>query len=105
MSKELEKIKAYVGFSIKSREIVFGADNLEKAKKKLKLIMVSKKLSESSKRGLEQLSKSLGLKIITFSDKDFNFIADSDRIKVVAITSQSLADAILSQRNNMEEQN
>lgn len=93
MSGNSSKIKAYVGFAKKSRAIIFGVDDIIKSKK-AKIILVSSALAESSKAKIEAYAKEKNVIIKNLDVKVFNDIMDNENIKTIAITSESLADAV-----------
>ena len=84
----MNKIKSYIGFAIKSKQVVYGADNILVSKKN-KLIVASIQLSQNT---LEKL-KNINVKIITLPHEIFEDL----NIKglVVSITNLSLAKAII----------
>lgn len=85
------KIKAYLGFAIKSRAIVYGVDNIEKNKPQL--IIYSANLA-SAKRRLENHAQKTKATIIMLDDKAFNELTNNERIKALAVLSENLAKAI-----------
>ncbi len=85
------KIKAYLGFAIKSRAIVYGVDNIEKTKPQL--IIYSANLA-SAKRRLENHAQKTKATIIMLDDKAFNELTNNERIKALAVLSENLAKAI-----------
>lgn len=86
-------IKTYLGFCIKSRAIVIGQDRLKASKDKIHLILycntasqnlidLGKRLAERSKCEYKQLD-------------DLQQYTNLDGCKIVGITNQSLAQAII----------
>ena len=93
MSLQIPKIKSYIGFAIKSREITFGVDDIVKTKKS-KLIIASKDLGESSLSKLEKFASEKNLEVILLDSADFVEIVQNENIKVVSVENKSLAEAI-----------
>lgn len=86
------KIKSYVGFAIKSNQVVFGVDNLEVFKKKLHLIIVSTDIAEKSMNRLQVVSKNKDAEILVFSDLED--LTSRKNCKAIGITNFELAKAI-----------
>ena len=93
MSGNFSKIVAYVGFAIKSKNIIFGTDDILKSKR-VKIILLSESLSDSSKSKIENYAKQKNIEVKNFKAEVFNEIINNQNIKAAAITNESLADAI-----------
>lgn len=93
MSGNFSKIKAYIGFAQKSRSLIFGVDDILK-NKKLKLILLSDNLAESSRAKLENYAKQKNIIIKLLKADDFYSLFSNESIKAVAIINENLADAI-----------
>lgn len=93
MSGNFSKIVAYVGFAIKSKNIIFGTDDIIKSKR-VKIILLSESLSDSSKSKIENYAKQKNIEVKNFKAEVFNEIINNQNIKAAAITNESLADAI-----------
>lgn len=83
----MNKINSYIGFAIKSRNIVYGADNILSSKK-CKLIIASENLSQNTINKLQTKN----IKIILLKEVDYNSL--NLRGLVVGITDESLSKAI-----------
>lgn len=92
MTANLSKIKAYVGFAIKSRQIVYGTDNILKTKK-IKLVIVSDDLADNGYEKISLHAQKCGALVVKFSSDDI-FEITGKSIKALAVMSESLADAI-----------
>ena len=93
MDLKVNKIKTYVGFAIKSKQIKFGIDEILK-NKFLDLILVSSELAESSKSKLENFASKTNSKLIELEQDQIDFVLNKTNVKVFAITNKGLADAI-----------
>lgn len=93
MSLQIPKIKTYIGFAIKSREIKFGVDDIVKTKNP-KLVLASKGLGESSLSKLKKFLDSKNMEVTLLDDADFAEIIQSENIKAVSIENNNLAEAI-----------
>ncbi|MBQ8424975.1 MAG: hypothetical protein IJX17_03015 [Clostridia bacterium] len=87
------KIKTYISFAIKSRNIVYGVDDILKSKQ-VYIIFKSNNLAENSKNKLEKFILDKDLFIINLTDNDIFDVLQKNAIKVFAITDKNLADAI-----------
>lgn len=84
----MDKINSYVGFAIKSKTIVYGADNILKSKN-INLILASEELSQNTMNKL----KNTNLKIINLPSAKYNSL--NLKGLVVGIKDKSLADVII----------
>lgn len=84
----MDKINSYVGFAIKSKTIVYGADNILKSKN-INLILASEELSQNTINKL----KNTNLIIINLPSEKYNSL--NLKGLVVGIKDKSLADAII----------
>ena len=86
------KIKSYIGFAIKSGQIVYGVDNI--LKKKSRLIIYSDQLGESSAQKLISYAQKLNLPAIKLNDTYIKELV-SEGVKALALTNIDLAKATL----------
>ncbi len=93
MSGNFSKIVAYVGFAIKSKNIIFGVDDIITSKR-VKIILLSDSLACSSRSKIESYAKQKNIVVKNFETEVFNEIINNQNIKAAAITNESLADAI-----------
>ena len=93
MRYQISKIKSYVGFAIRSREIKYGIDDIMAAKGS-KLILISKSLAESSYNKLGMFAKNNNISLILLESDEFAELVQSENIKAIAILNKGLADAI-----------
>ena len=89
-----EKIKSYIGFAEKSGNIVCGQDNILKSKK-VKLILISNTLSDSSKGKLENFATKQNIRLFVLNDCDLQFIYSKNGVKVLGVSEPNLADAVI----------
>ncbi len=86
------KIETYIGFAIKKGSVVFGCDSIETCRKKIKLILRTKSLSENSVKFLENIAKKRSCRIAEIDDYD---LLKKRNCKALAICDSSLANAII----------
>lgn len=87
------KIKAYIGFAIKSKSLVLGLDNMDK--KRLKLIIVSQSLSPNSLKEAERLREKNQCELISVQAEQMQELIEKDNVKAVALLNENLAEAIV----------
>ena len=97
---ELSKIKAYIGFSIKSRSIKYGVDDILKTKGE-SLILFSDSLATSSLEKLKNFASQKKCEVFEFSSDDFKMLFDgNESVKAVAVLDKNLAIAIKKNMTN-----
>lgn len=84
----MDKINSYVGFAIKSKNIVYGADNILKSKN-IRLILASEELSQNT------INKLHNTKICLLSLPSEKYNSLNLKGLAVGIKDKSLADAII----------
>lgn len=93
MNLEVNKIKTYVGFAIKSRSIIFGVDDIAKSKNS-HIILYSVLLGDSSKDKLIKFANNKNIEHYEFETQVFDELFENKNIKAIAITDKNLALAI-----------
>lgn len=83
-------VKKYVGFAIKSGQIVFGLNNTLAAKK-VKLIVISSNLSENSIKKIDRYVLKSGSKFVIINPDE---MIDIFGAKVAGVTNESLSAEI-----------
>jgi len=94
----LNKIKSYLGLSIKSGKIVIGQDRLKDYNKKVHLIVVSPTASQNLKDLSLRLKEKFGCELIE-TKEDLESLLSRSGCKIVGLTMESLAQAVLTQTN------
>jgi len=89
----VNKIKSYVGFAIKSKSIVFGVDLIKE--KKVDLIIYASSLAIASKQKLINAAEVNKCERLELSDEIVENLVNSSNIKAFAITNKELAKAII----------
>ena len=90
---EITKIKSYLGFAIRSNQVIYGLDNILVCKKKIHLILVSNSISDNSLEKVKALSikKNYDYILLPVSLEE---LTKRQNLKVLAITNFELAKAI-----------
>jgi ribosomal protein L7Ae-like RNA K-turn-binding protein len=87
------KIKTYINFAKKSRNIIYGLDDIIKSTK-VKLVIVSSDLAEKSGNKINKFVLENNIFKIDLEQNEFYELLQVDAVKVFAITDINLAKAI-----------
>ena len=98
MKPQLSKIKTYIGFAIRSRQIIYGVDDIIKRDFK-GLVLMSNALAESSANKLKSYVTYAGGQVLSFEAEEFAELF-GENIKAAAITDNNLAVAIKKNMTN-----
>ena len=85
--------KKYFTFALKSGNVVFGTDNIIKAKK-IELVIVSNSLSENAKSKLENFAQKKHCLIETLDDEQLFELVQNQAVKAFAILDFNIAKAM-----------
>lgn len=91
MQESINKLKTYLGFSIKSNSIVFGYDNITKSKKNFDVVIFC---SSASEKHIYPILN-MGHKCVKLKQLVLGEIIGRDNVKVVAIKNYNLVKAVL----------
>ena len=94
----MSKIKSYLGLCVKSGGVVIGQDRLKQNTKKIYLLVLSPTATQNLKDLSFRLSEKFGCELIMTNSVLEELICKTG-CKIVGITNNSLADAILTQEN------
>lgn len=95
----IEKIKPYVGFAIKSNAVCYGIDNL---KKNVKFVLFSETISENTIAKIKKFCEELNILCIQLNLEQSKILPSG--VKVLGIKNINLAKAIMGELK-MEEDN
>ena len=98
MKPQLSKIKTYIGFAVRSRQIIYGVDDIIKRDFK-GLVLMSNALAESSANKLKSHVTYAGGQVLSFEAEEFAELF-GENIKAAAITDNNLAVAIKKNMTN-----
>ncbi len=89
----MNKIASYLGFAIKSRNIIFGFDNLCETKKKIVTVITDNTINNKLKDKLIQLCEYRKWELLTLNDCTLSDLLNRN-CKMVGVTDVHLAQAI-----------
>lgn len=96
----MNKIKSYLGFAIKSKNILIGQTQLKLNKKPLSLVMVC----NSASNNLKDLAKHVANKFkaeLIITKPILSEITNLDNIKIIGITDENLSKAIIENKEKI----
>lgn len=88
------KFQAYIGFSIKSREIIYGSDNIVISKKNIQLVIIDETTNVKVVNKLISFCDSKNIMLIK-SKFTLSELTTRDNVKVVGLLNKNLAKAII----------
>lgn len=94
----IEKIKAYIGFSIKSGKVIFGSDRLFEGRIKPRLTLISSTQNEKVTRKVIKFCESNDIEVIKL-DIELESLINFRNCKVLSVVDENLSNAI---KNEME---
>ena len=96
------KIKSYLGFSIKSKQIIFGIDNIENSRTKPNLVIACKTLSENGKNQVLNYCKKNDITLISPKAITLSELVSRNNCKIVGLKNGNLSEAILNCEQEIE---
>ena len=92
---ERSKIETYLGFCIRSRKIIFGAETIEKQKKGVYLLIIDGGIGKNSLKPMVKAQETLGCPLYITETGALAEWVHRPAVKAVAITDKNLATAML----------
>ena len=94
-SLQSRKIDSYIGFAVRSGSVIWGLDELLAAKKRVYLIMRDADMGGSSARKADRKAQSENIPLLICKGGEIAHAVHKENVKLIALTSKELADAIL----------
>ena len=91
----INKVKTYLGFAIKSNKILFGYDNIITYKKNQKLILVSSSVNEKVSTKINSFAERKNISIINLTDITVEELIGRENSKIISVLDENLSDAII----------
>ncbi len=92
---EIGKIDCYINFAVRAGKVIWGVDNLERARRTPQLILIDESLGANSAKQLSLYCQRKNAKSLKLPSDYLNNLLKRSNIKVLSITDESLANAIL----------
>ena len=93
---QTSKISTYLGFCLRARKIVFGAEEAEKQKRNVFLLIMDEGVGKSSQKSMLKAKENLGCPLVVAAPDALGQALHRPAVKAVAIQDKNLAEAILS---------
>jgi len=93
---EKSKIETYLGFSIRSRKIIFGAEMIEKQRKGVFLLVMDGSIGKNSLKSIVNAQARLGCPLYITDEGALAEWVHPPAVKSAAITDKNLASAMIS---------
>lgn len=90
---EINKIKTYLNFAIRSRNIAFGVDDILKSRN-IEVVIFSDLLAETSRNKLNNFATKKQICILQVSGDEMKELLQNESVKAVGVTDKNLAKAI-----------
>ena len=88
------KLKSYIGFAIKSNQVIFGYDKLFENRKTPNIVIVCSTLNEKNTNKIIEFCNNHSIKCIKFNSLILGELISRDNCKVIAICNESLSKVI-----------
>lgn len=92
---ERSKIETYLGFCIRARKIVFGAESIEKKRKGVYLLIVDEAVGRDSLKSVLLAKERLGCPLYRTDKGVLGEWVHRPAVKAAAVTDKNLASAML----------
>ncbi|MBQ8309120.1 MAG: hypothetical protein IJX96_04730 [Clostridia bacterium] len=93
------KIETYLGFCVRARKIALGADEIEKQKKSVFLIVCDGGISQNTLKTLYKAQEKFACPLLTTEEGALGALLHKPAVKAAAVKDKNLALAILSVAN------
>ncbi|MEG1613488.1 MAG: hypothetical protein RR357_04920 [Clostridia bacterium] len=98
-TQSTSKIVSYIGFAARARKVVFGADSITKRCKRHRLIILCSTAGENTAKQIKSYAEKTNSPLIVLSGCTIEDILKKQNCKVIAITDENLAKAIIENNN------
>lgn len=94
---KIDKIKSYLGFAIRSGNVIFGSDKLFDTTKKSKLVIICSTQNEKVTNKVLKYCDEREIKSIRLDNLILADLVGRDNCKVIGVLDYSLASAIINE--------
>ena len=99
----IEKIRAYLGFSLRAGKLLFGVDDIETHKKKIHLLLIDAALAENSQKKVYKANEIFKAPLLTVEAGLLGDLVHRPQVKAIAVKDFNLAKAILQAAENQSQ--
>lgn len=94
---EINKVKSYISFSIRSGKIIFGVDKLLECKKLPLYVIICSTQNDKVTNKIIRFCRDNDIKYCKLQDLILSDIIGRDNCKVIGLTDPSLAGAVMNE--------
>ncbi|MGN0789327.1 MAG: hypothetical protein ACI4MY_05255 [Christensenellales bacterium] len=94
-SSNPDKISCYVGFAVKSGKVIWGLDMLKKSKKPPRIILIDGAIGNNSAKEAEFYADKYDVDVLFLPEGSLGAMLKRNNVKLIAVTDDNLAKAIL----------
>jgi len=98
--QEKSKLAAYVGFSVKSRNVVYGYENVIAAGRRVLLVLCDPSLGESSRKKILAFSERMKVETFFLKSDELSSYCGGKNVKCIGLTDPNLASAAQKELKN-----
>lgn len=91
----ISKIDSYVNFAVRAGKVIWGLDNLERARKNPVVVLYDEALGVSSAKQLAAYCEKKQVKSLQVPANHLNDLLKRENVRVLSVTDESLGNAIL----------
>lgn len=91
-----DKICTLVGFAVRARKVIFGADDILLSKKRKYLVISDETLSNRGSKNVREIARKCGSSLIISLVRSVEDMVYKTNCKVIAITDKQMAEALTS---------
>ena len=92
---ERSKIETYLGFCIRAKKIIFGAEMIEKQRKGVFLLVIDGNIGKNSLKTIVKTKERLGCPLYITDEGSLSEWVHRPAVKAVAVTDKNLASAMV----------
>ena len=96
-----DKLATYIGFSIKSRNILYGYEKVSATRKAVYLILVDEAIGESSAKKIASCAEKRNIPIYSLQKDRLSQYCGGRNVKCIALTDRGLASGAINLLNNI----
>ncbi len=91
----INKVDTYVGFAVKSGNVIWGLDMLKKAKKAPFVILIDEQIGQNSLKQVNLYAERNNVEIVVLPAEHLNNSLARTNVKILSVCDENLAKAIL----------
>ncbi|MBQ9145430.1 MAG: ribosomal L7Ae/L30e/S12e/Gadd45 family protein [Clostridia bacterium] len=98
-----ERLHSYIGFSVRSRKIIMGADSLLRYRKKVFAVLMSDSINRTACGEVSRYCEKNGIPLVRCDDELLSACLHVENCKCIALLDSNLAGAALKELSVLNE--